>query len=163
MNFKTAFFLTISLGVFSLLNGCGAIESTSESGFTFNQPTLTINKTSDKGSSANKKADIVRQLPAAMWVEPVQQDRMIPWETLEEKSEEGLTRKVPACMLQGDGVPIKIGTKVEVLQESECMYFRLQRPGNPPVVAPFGLLKIRVISTGEEGWTFRSAVDYDKK
>ena len=88
---------------------------------------------------------------------------MIPWETLGEKSEEGLTRKVPACMLQDDGVPIKIGTKAEVLQESKCMYFRFQRPGSPPVVAPFGLLKIRVISTGEEGWTFRSAVDYEQK
>jgi len=160
MNKKGLFFLIISVGMFFLLNACGTIGDSSESGFTFNQPTLTINKTSDKGSSANKKADIVRQLPAAMWAEPVQQDRMIPWNA---KIESGLTKKVPACLLQGDGIPIKVGTKVEVLQESECMYFRLQRPGNPPVVAPYGLLKIRVISTGEEGWTFRTSVDYDQE
>lgn len=160
MNFNGLFFIVVSLGVFFLINACEAIGGSSASGLTFNQPTVTINKTADKGSAANKKADIVKELPAAMWAEPVQQDRMIPWNA---KIESGLTKKVPACLLQGDGIPIKVGTKVEVLQESECMYFRLQRPGNPPVVAPFGLLKIRVISTGEEGWTFRSAVDYDKE
>ena len=160
MKYKSGFFLILTLGTFFLINSCGSIASSSEEGLTFKQPTVTINKTSTKGDSGNKKSDIVKELPASMWVEPVQQDRMIPWQAA---ITSGLTKKVPACLLQGDGVPIKLGTKVEVLQVSECMYFRLQRPGNPPVVAPFGLLKIRVISTGEEGWTFRSSVDYDKE
>ncbi len=154
------YFAIINMGMFFLLNACGAIGGSSEVGLTFKQPTVTINKTSSKGDAGNKKSDIVKELPASMWPEPVQQDRMIPWQAA---ITSGLTKKVPACLLQGDGVPIKVGTKVEVLQESECMYFRLQRPGNPPVVAPVGLLKIRVISTGEEGWTFRSSVDYDEE
>ena len=154
------YFVILNMGMFFLLNACGAIGGSSEVGLTFKQPTVTINKTSSKVDAANKKADIVKELPASMWPEPVQQDRMIPWQAA---ITSGLTKKVPACLLQGDGVPIKVGTKVEVLQESECMYFRLQRPGNPPVVAPVGLLKIRVISTGEEGWTFSSSVDYDEE
>ena len=154
------YFAIIIMGMVFLLNACGTIGGSSEVGLTFKQPTVTINKTSSKGDAANKKSDIVKELPASMWPEPVQQDRMIPWQAA---ITSGLTKKVPACLLQGDGVPIKVGTKVEVLQESECMYFRLQRPGNPPVVAPVGLLKIRVISTGEEGWTFRSSVDYDEE
>ena len=160
MKQKRVCFLMLSVGMFFLLNACGAIGGSSEVGLTFKQPTVTINKTSSKGDAANKKADIVKELHASMWPEPVQQDRMIPWQAA---ITSGLTKKVPACLLQGDGVPIKIGAKVEVLEESACMYFRLQRPGNPPVVAPFGLLKIRVISTGEVGWTFRTSVDYDEE
>ena len=44
MNKKGLFFLIISVGMFFLLNACGTIGDSSESGFTFNQPTLTINK-----------------------------------------------------------------------------------------------------------------------
>ena len=64
------YFAIINMGMFFLLNACGTIGGSSEVGLTFKHPTVTINKTSSKGDAANKKSDIVKELPASMWPEP---------------------------------------------------------------------------------------------
>ena len=64
------------------------------------------------------------------------------------------------CVLQeSEGSQLQIGTKVEVLDEARCLYVRLNSVEGAPKSYSTGIMRIRVVETGEEGWTWSKAVD----
>ena len=58
---------------------------------------------------------------------------------------------------------LQIGEKVEILDEARCLYVRLNTIDGVPRSYTATINQIRVISTGEEGWTWSKAIEFDKK
>ena len=48
---------------------------------------------------------------------------------------------------------------IEVLEEATCLYVRLNSVEGAPKNYSTGIMRIRVVETGEEGWTWSKAVD----
>ena len=57
---------------------------------------------------------------------------------------------------------MKIGAKVEVLDEARCLYVLMSSNDGLPRPYTITLMKIRLVETGEEGWTWSKAIDSDK-
>ena len=89
-------------------------------------------------------------------VQPEYQESELPleiWSTLKLKK---LSMKYNSCVLDENGDSIEIGTKGLVLEKANCdeVIYNLVEPS---VVFRTGLIKIRVIDTGQEGYTWSSA------
>ena len=70
--------------------------------------------------------------------------------------------KVEHCLItESEGVEMKIGTKVEIIDEARCFYVRLNSKDGLPKPYTITLMKIRLIETGEEGWTWSKAIEPD--
>ena len=68
------------------------------------------------------------------------------------------------CVLQeSEGSQLQIGTKVEVLDEAKCLYVLLNSNDGKPRPYTITIMQIRLIETGEEGWTWSKAIEFDKK
>ena len=48
--------------------------------------------------------------------------------------------------------------EVEILEESTCLYTFLQEEGKVPAQYFVGLTKIKILETGQIGWTWSKAV-----
>ena len=77
------------------------------------------------------------------------------WSTIKLKK---LSMKYNSCVLDENGNSIEIGTKVLVLEKANCDQV-IYNPAEPPVAFRTGMVKIRVIDTGQEGWTWSTAAD----
>ena len=67
------------------------------------------------------------------------------------------------CAIAGKGSELAIGEKVEVIDEARCLRSQYSPgDGTPSRRFPVGLVKIRVISTGLEGWTWTKSVEFEK-
>ena len=75
------------------------------------------------------------------------------WSTIKLKK---LSMKYNSCVLDENGNSVEIGTKVLVLEKANCDQV-IYNPAEPPVVFRTGMVKIRVIDTGQEGYTWSSA------
>ena len=64
--------------------------------------------------------------------------------------------------MESEGVEMKIGAKVEVLDEARCLYVLMSSNDGLPRPYTITLMKIRLIETGEEGWTWSKAIEPDK-
>ena len=72
--------------------------------------------------------------------------------------------KVEYCLItESEGVEINIGSKVEVLDEATCLYVLLNSNDGKPRPYTITIMQIRLIETGEEGWTWSKAIEFDKK
>ena len=49
-------------------------------------------------------------------------------------------------------------TEVEILEEATCLYTFLQEEGKVPAQYFVGLTKIKILETGQIGWTWSKAV-----
>ena len=68
------------------------------------------------------------------------------------------------CVLQeSEGSQLQIGTKVEVLDEATCLYVLLNSNDGKPRPYTITIMQIRLIETGEEGWTWSKAIEFDKE
>ena len=68
------------------------------------------------------------------------------------------------CVLQeSEGSQLQVETKVEVLDEARCLYVRLNSIEGSPKSYTTGIMRIRVVETGQEGWTWSKAIEFDKK
>ena len=68
------------------------------------------------------------------------------------------------CVLQeSEGSQLQPGTKIEVLEEATCLYVRLNSVEGAPKNYSTGIMRIRIVDTGEEGWTWSKAVEFDNK
>ena len=68
------------------------------------------------------------------------------------------------CVLQeSDGSQLEVGTKVEVLEEATCLYVRLNPVEGSPKNYSAGIMRIRVVETGQEGWTWSKAIEFVDK
>ncbi len=66
-----------------------------------------------------------------------------------------------------EGTQLQIGAKVEVLDEARCLYILLK--ANDGRSLPYGngysitLNQIRLVETGEVGWTWSRSIEFDNK
>ena len=64
------------------------------------------------------------------------------------------------CMVHiKDSTPLEKDVEVEVIDEATCNWSRFVGTNGIPRILEIGLLKIKVKSTGEEGWVFKQAVN----
>ena len=71
--------------------------------------------------------------------------------------------KVEHCLItESEGVEMNIGSKVEVLDEARCLYVLMSSNDGLPRPYTITLMKIRLVETGEEGWTWSKAIESDK-
>ena len=57
---------------------------------------------------------------------------------------------------------LQIGEKIEIIDEARCFYVRLNTIDGIPRSYTATINQIRVISTGEEGWTWSKAIEFDQ-
>ena len=68
--------------------------------------------------------------------------------------------KEKGCVLiEKMGRPIEEGTEIKFLEDAPCIYSRLTTVDGVPRIYNTGLMKILIVSTGEEVWTWSQAVE----
>ena len=110
------------------------------------------NPNSDTGTTG--RVDRFVDLPLLLW--PSFEYRRIP--RVVEKD------KVEHCLItESEGAQLQTGTKVEIIDEARCFYVLLNSKDGIPRSYTTTFAQIRVIETGEEGWTWSKAIEFDKK
>ena len=72
-------------------------------------------------------------------------------------------QKVEHCLItESEGAQLQPGTKVEIIDEARCFYVLLNSKDGIPKPYTITLVQIRLIETGEEGWTWSKAIELDK-
>lgn len=67
------------------------------------------------------------------------------------------------CVISATGTQLTSGDKVEIIDEAKCLNTQYSKgDGTAFRRYPVGLIQIRVISTGKEGWTWTKSVEFDK-
>ena len=127
---------------------------------TTQKPDLTVQTDKDyeaasgSGGSLNKKSAIKVDLPLSVWKE-------FEYRMLSTGKQLGETNetKQQFCMVHiKDSSPLDKDLEVEVIDEATCKWSRFVGTNRIPRILEIGLLKIKVKSTGEEGWVFKQAV-----
>ena len=67
------------------------------------------------------------------------------------------------CVIEGDGAPLEVGTEVELLEEASCVVVMHRQAGSVSRRYPLHLVRIRVLSGGQEGWTWSNAVRTEER
>lgn len=149
---KTLILLTCILFV-SFFIACGG-GSTKVQNATLESTTIIVNPTRGVGfSQTGKYSNLDREfkLPELLW--PTFEYRMIA------AGPRHAQVKAEFCVIdEAQGVAFTPGEKVEVIEEARCMNIYHMRPDESPVRHVMGFTKVRVISTGQEGWTFSKVV-----
>lgn len=136
--------------------GCGIATST-QTGY-LKQPTVNINPdTSDKytGGNVSKQRAIKTDLPLELW-------NSFEYQKIAAGNSYWVTAKSEFCVFEGPGSKLSVGEKVEIIEEARCLnsqYTADDESLNRKY--PVGLVKIRVLSTGQIGWTWTSSVNFD--
>ena len=116
---------------------------------TLKQPVQNLNPT-----PSNPNFDKFVDLPLLLW--PSFEYRRIPRVAQKDKVEH--------CLItESEGAQLQTGTKVEIIDEARCLYVRLNSNDGLPRPYTVTLVQIRLIETGEEGWTWSKAIEFDKK
>ena len=116
---------------------------------TLQEPVIIMNSTKKFGraSEYNKALDRTVKLPLKIW--PSYTQKMI---TL------GGNPTKDTCVLEGEPKTKAEMTDVEILEEASCLYTLFQEEGRAPGQYFVGITKVRIIDTGEIGWTWSNAV-----
>jgi len=144
----------IFLIVFSFSCGQGASGPEFGTG-TLKQPVQNLNPTlHSKYLSYDPNFDKFVDLPLLLW--PSFEYRRIPRVAQKDKVEH--------CLItESEGTQLQTGTKVEIIDEARCLYVRLNSNDGLPRPYTVTLVQIRLIETGEEGWTWSKAIEFDKE
>ena len=134
-----------------LIIGCGKPDSVTKllEGQLIS-PEVVVNQTRGSAYLQNKKMDKVISLPLEVW------------STFEYQMLAVYSTKRNHCVIDGRGDPVPLGGKVEVIDEAICLYVRFNEPGEMPRTYPMGLMKVRVVDTGQEGWIWNTAINLSK-
>ena len=153
MKFSVLILLIINL---FFIIGCG-ITSSTQTGY-LKQPTANINPdTSDKytGGNVSKQRAIKTDLPLELW-------DSFEYQKIAAGNSYWVTAKSEFCVFKGPGSQLSIGEKVEIIEEARCLNSQYTADDESPNRKyPVGLVKIRVLSTGQIGWTWTSSVNFD--
>ncbi|MFL2746450.1 MAG: hypothetical protein ACJ0A9_03935 [Dehalococcoidia bacterium] len=99
--------------------------------------------------------NITVKIPAAMWVGGFVENQItVPFGLHEDQA----YTKVMTCQVEGEGKPIAIGEPIEIIQEETCTHASFTNKSGLLKHYNVGMFKIRVISTGEEGWVFGASI-----
>ena len=135
-----------------LLLGCSG--GNGDKGSSVSKGTLKTPVQNLNPNPSNSNFDVFVDLPLLLW--PSFEYRRIP--RVVEKD------KVEHCLItESEGAQLQPGTKVEVIDEARCFYVRLNSKDGIPKPYTITLMQIRLIETGEEGWTWSKAIEFDKK
>jgi len=153
MKFSVLIFLIINS---FFIIGCGIATST-QTGY-LKQPTVNINPdTSDKytGGNVSKQRAIKTDLPLELW-------NSFEYQKIAAGNSYWVTAKSEFCVFEGPGSKLSVGEKVEIIEEARCLNSQYTADDESPNRKyPVGLVKIRVLSTGQTGWTWTSSVNFD--
>ena len=73
----------------------------------------------------------------------------------------GISAKAEFCVVEEiSGKQLNVNSNIEIIDESTCLYSRINTIDGSPKHYIVGLVKIKVIDTGEEGWTWTKAVNF---
>ena len=108
------------------------------------QPTVILNQT------------ITKKLPLQMWDWNGETRQVAVPKDNQLSNSSGDSVKPISCFIEGDGKELSINEEVEVIEEAICTWVLHQKNGFKKYNV--GFKKIRIKSTGEEGWTFSPAV-----
>ena len=108
------------------------------------QPTVILNQT------------ITKKLPLQMWDWNGETRQVAVPKDNQLSNSSGDSIKPISCFIEGEGKELSINEEVEVIEEAICTWVLHQKNGFKKYNV--GFKKIRIKSTGEEGWTFSSAV-----
>ena len=98
--------------------------------------------------------NITVKIPAAMWDSFVENQITVPFGLHEDQA----YTKVMTCQVKGEGKPITIGEPIEIIQEETCTHASFVNKSGMLKHYNVGMFKVRVISTGEEGWIFGASI-----
>ena len=156
--YKMFFRISAVFLIMVFIVSCASAESGPKFGTgTLKQAVYNLNKApsnpnSDTGTTG--RVDRFVDLPLLLW--PSFEYRRIP--RVVEKD------KVEHCLItESEGAQLQPGTKVEIIDEARCFYVRLNSKDGIPRSYTTTFAQIRVIETGEEGWTWSKAIEFDKK
>lgn len=141
---KTSISFLIVLILINILS-CGSDSSATVSidGVVI-QPTVILNQT------------ITKKLPLQMWDWNGETRQVAVPKDNQLSNSSGDSVKPISCFIEGDGKELSINEEVEVIEEAICTWVLHQKNGFKKYNV--GFKKIRIKSTGEEGWTFSPAV-----
>ena len=141
---KTSISFLIVLILINILS-CGSDSSATVSidGVVI-QPTVILNQT------------ITKKLPLQMWDWNGETRQVAVPKDNQLSNSSGDSIKPISCFIEGEGKELSINEEVEVIEEAICTWVLHQKNGFKKYNV--GFKKIRIKSTGEEGWTFSSAV-----
>ncbi len=145
---KFLFLIIISFIFVVFLVSC-AQEKIKEAEFsTLQEPVIIMNATKKYGraSEYNKSFDRTVKLPLKIWPSYTQKFIAV-----------GGPRQ-DTCVLEGEPTTMTPMTDVEILEEASCLYTLLLEEGMRPGHYFIGIKKVRIIDTGEIGWTWNSAI-----
>ena len=150
------FFFIVAL-VFIFACSQGNREPETKTG-TLKSPVVTMNPNSGSkfgGTSANKTLEVTLNLPLVLI--PSFEYRMIT---------RGGGFAAPGrdefCVLQeSESSELNLGARVEVLEEARCLYVRLNSNDGIPRPYTTTIVRIRLLETGQEGWTWYKAIEFD--
>ena len=139
------------------LSGCSDASGTKDSsGSTgiLKQPVQNLNPSSkDSRITSNSKSDIFVDLPLLLWTS-FEYRRISRGYSM---------AKVEHCLVtESEGAQLQIGTRVEILDEAKCLYVLLSSKNGAPKPYMITLMKIKVVETGTEGWTWSKAIEFDQ-
>ena len=113
--------------------------------------------TSDKytGGNVSKQRAIKTDLPLELW-------NSFEYQKIAAGNSYWVTAKSEFCVFEGPGSKLSVGEKVEIIEEARCLNSHYSADDESPNRKyPIGLVKIRVLSTGQTGWTWTSSVNFD--
>ena len=150
-------FLVLNILIFLIVFSFSCDQGASGPKFgtgTLKQPVQNLNPTlHSKYLSYDPNFDTFVDLPLLLW--PSFEYRRIPRVAQKDKVEH--------CLItESEGTQLQTGTKVEVIDEARCLYVRLNSNDGIPRPYTVALVQIRLIETGEEGWTWSKAIEPDK-
>ena len=138
--------LLIVFGLIVMFSACGGSSSSKGTAANLVIPKLEIKV---HGSEGNNPEVL---LPLLIW--PSFEYKRIPTNH---------KTKVEHCLItESEGAQLQTGTKVEIIDEARCFYVLLNSKDGIPKPYTITLMQIRLIETGEEGWTWSKAIEPDK-
>mgnify|MGYP001056305376 FL=1 len=143
------FFIIISFILILFIVSCAQAQEKEPVFSTLQEPILIMNATQKRGrvSEYNKSFDRTVKLPLKIWPSYTQKFIAV-----------GSRDRRDTCVLEGESTAITPMTEVEILEEASCIYTLLQEAGRAPGQYFLGRTKVRIIDTGEIGWTWNNAI-----
>ncbi len=157
---KTLIILSIISTVFLILACSTSGKQSIPKIGTIKQPEVTISPADRKfgGTTVNKKQQIKIQLPSLLW--DSYQTQMISQRAIGT----GISAKAEFCVIEEiSGKELQINSKVEIIDESTCLYSRINGSDGLPKHYIIGLIKVRVIDSGTEGWTWTKSINFSEE
>ena len=143
---KVIFYLLIFTFLITII-GCSSEQVQSSKPGVLKQPGLKIKTSEDP--------DAVVKLPLLLWSSF--EYRKI---TASDFGDVSTGAKPTFCVInETEGKKVEINSSVEFVEDATCFYTYFTSSDGLPHKYMVGLVKIKIVDTGEEGWTWIPAVD----